>query len=122
MSLLSHISSKVKKQMLDDPFFATCAFKHMHVCGGRVTWEHALIFGGKRMNVFGSIIPCCEKAHGVLRYQDSKEEIPKEMRVWVALNIIDMDMLKKEYPRQDWEQKLKYLNSKYGEYRVRKIV
>ena len=114
--MISKIPAKLKKEMSDDPYFSICAFKDMHECGGGVTWEHSLMGKGKRLNLMGAIIPCCEKAHGVCRYQGSKEELPKDMRVWVSLNIIDMDMLIKEYPKQDWRQKQKYLNIKYGKY------
>jgi hypothetical protein len=116
MSMISKIPDKLKREMSDDPYFSICAFKDMHECGGRVTWEHAIESRGTRLNVLGAIIPCCEKAHGVCRYQGSKEELPKDMRVWVSLNIIDMNMLIEESPKQDWIQKRKYLNIKYGKY------
>ena len=90
----------------------------MHECGGRITWEHALYYKGQRINEKYAIIPCCAKAHGVDFYQDSKNELPKKQREWVALNLINIDEYKIKYPKYNWEQRKKYLNYLFGNYEI----
>lgn len=85
-------------------------------CGGRITYEHSLIYAGKQVQEKESIIPVCEKHHGVLSYQDVTS-INKEVSQWIALNrMVNKFYL---YPKSDWVTKLKYLNNKYGEYNIK---
>jgi len=68
-----------------DPYYKACARRKDGGCGGRVTWEHTLIYGGKQLNEKWAIIPLCERHHGVNTYQDNGE-LNKQENVRIALN------------------------------------
>lgn len=81
------IPKKIREAQNKDPQFTDCMLKAYpgHVCGGRLTREHAIIYAGKRLQVPWSIICICAKGHAVDEYQDAGT-MKKEMNVWVALN------------------------------------
>lgn len=81
------IPPKMRQAMAEDPYYKQCARVGIgdHVCSGRITWEHALIYAGKQVNEIWAIIPLCEKAHAVGLFQDSGD-FDKEINVWIALN------------------------------------
>lgn len=83
-----------------------------HVCQGRSTMEHALIYAGKQINEKWAIIRLCEWAHSVGRFQDNGG-LDKGKNEYIALKHATDEDLKK-YPRVDWERKIKNLNQKYG--------
>ena len=100
-----------------NPFYQRCALegKHGHVCRGRVTWEHALIFAGRKIQKPWSIIPLCAKAHEVDYFQDA-HTMSKEMNVWVALNMATPEELKEVSKAIDYVRERDRLNSIYGTY------
>lgn len=81
------IPKKLKDEILLDPFYKTCAlYGHReHVCEGRITFEHAIIFAGRQLQEKFAIIPLCAKAHEVDSFQDAGT-MRKGMNMWVALN------------------------------------
>jgi hypothetical protein len=79
------ISPKLKEEMERDPYYKKCARIQDGGCGGRITWEHALIFAGRQINAKWAIIPLCEYHHAVGAYQD-RGNLLKEKNVWIALN------------------------------------
>lgn len=100
------------KELLDDKFYETCVRSKENNCHGKITLEHALIFGGKQVQEKFAIIPVCAYHHGVNEYQDSGD-LNKEYHWWIALSrATDEDLAK--YSKSDWKQRLKYLNLKYG--------
>lgn len=78
------IPPKLKKEMLTDPYYKTCARKDEH-CDGRITWEHAIIYAGKQLNERWAIIPLCTYHHSVDRHQDGTG-LDKEENIRIALN------------------------------------
>ena len=109
------ISKKVKDQILEDPFYIRCARAAIlkdHVCEGRITWEHALIYAGKQMDEVFAIIPLCALAHAVDFFQD-RGILKKEIGVWIALNRMTPEDMAR-YPKRDWIRERDYLNSLYG--------
>ena len=53
-------------------------------CEGRITWEHALIYGGSQIDEAWAILGICEFHHAVNRHQDGKG-MNKEKHEWLAL-------------------------------------
>lgn len=104
-----------RKEWAKDPFYSVCALKghHGHECGGKITWEHAMIYGGKKMQTKWSVIPLCERAHAVNSFQDAGTMI-KELNQWVALNRATDDELRAISKAVDYIHMRKYLNGKYG--------
>lgn len=101
---------------MNDPRYKRCALcgLHGHVCAGRITWEHAMIYAGKQIQEKWAIVPLCERAHAVNSFQDAGT-MKKELNVWLALNQAtesDFERFPRAFPSY-FEQKIR-LNRKYG--------
>lgn len=110
------IPQKIKKQIDADPSYDECMLKSVkgHVCGGRSnTREHAIIFGGKRLQEKWAIISICAKAHEVDEFQDA-HTMNKELNVWVAVNRATDQELKAISKVTDYLKVRSRLNDKYG--------
>lgn len=87
------ISQKNREIISNDPYYRQCA-RHMDgSCDGRITIEHALIFGGKQIDELWNLIPLCEFHHGIGKHQDGGNLI-KEKNIWLALNRATVEELK----------------------------
>lgn len=116
------LSTKSKKEIKENPFYSQCALNGYedHICGGRVTIEHAIIFAARQVDEPWALVPICAKFHGVDRFQDNGELI-KEMTEWVALSRVTdsqlFEMAKFELTKmKPYQQRRKYLTGKYGIY------
>lgn len=81
-------------------------------CAGCITLEHAIIYASKQVDEQWAILKICEYHHAVNKYQDGGD-LNKEKHEWLALNRATAED-KLKYPRINWEQKLSFLNNKYG--------
>ena len=117
------IPKKLRDDLSMDPFYKKCIRKATMEYGGKITFEHALIYAGKQINEKFAILPVCEKHHAVNRYQD-RGDFDKRLHEWVALSRLFQaeesyqEEMRKKYPRAFlvWIQRLKYLNTIYGNY------
>ena len=108
------IPEKLKKELNSDPFYKKCVRRETMECGGKITFEHALIYAGKQINEKFAILPVCERHHGVNRYQD-RGDLDKRYHEWVALNrMTPQDEAK--YPKVNWQLMRERLNKIYGNY------
>lgn len=131
----SVIPTKLKDELGRDPFYKVCALSVIpgHICQGEITWEHALIHGGQKVQQKFAIVPICEGAHNVGIYQD-KHTMKKELHVWIALarateqDLKDMcgegmykeiGKFQKTYP---WLDAKARLEAKYGPYNEEKAI
>lgn len=109
------IPMAMRREMAEMPFYKLCALRSEHECAGinggpiyRITWEHAMIYAGSKVNEIWAIIPLCEWSH-------LGKGLNKEKNQWIALcRATDEDLAK--YPKSDWRQKRGYLVDKYGFY------
>lgn len=108
---------KAKKVIDNDTFYKTCARKGImgHVCAGRLTREHTLIYAGKQIAQAWAIIPLCAKAHAVDRFQDGGD-FDKEINVWIALNRATDEELQAVSKAIPYLRERARLNAKYGFY------
>lgn len=93
---MNNIPKKVKDEILQDPFYRFCARAKEpdEICIGRITWEHALLYGGKQVQEKFAIIPLCE-------YHHLGDGLDKSINVRIALSrAAPQDLWK--YPRQTW--------------------
>jgi len=95
------IPAKLRQEMASDPYYKTCARKNAE-CNGRITWEHAWIYGGNQINEKWAIIPLCEYHHAVNSFQDGGD-LDKKENQRISLSRATFDDLKK-YPRKNWAQ------------------
>lgn len=113
------IPLKQRAEMSKDPFYHVCARKEAlkdHTCQGRITWEHALIYAGKKIQDSWAIIGLCEWAHSVNNHQDGPG-LNKEINVWIALNRASDDELRKVSKAVNYIRLRSVLNEKYGVYK-----
>ena len=112
---MSWIPPKIKGQIIKDPTYQTCLRRRYfndHVCQGRVTWEHAIIYAGNQLQEKWAIIPICEYAHSVGRWQNNGI-LDKEKNVYLALIRATNEELASISKAVDYLQLRKYLNKKY---------
>lgn len=94
------ISSKFRKQFDIDPYFKLCARSNPE-CEGRITIEHAFIYGGKQIDELWNFVPLCWFHHlgnGLDKNTNQKLAI---------MRASDEDLEK--YPKKNWPQLRKYL-------------
>ena len=77
------IPESVKRILQAEPNI--CALRDYPPCGGRITWEHAIIYAGRQLNEPWAIIKICECHHAVNTYQDGGN-FNKELNILTALN------------------------------------
>ena len=107
------IPLKLREEIASDPYYKVCARIKDGGCGGRITWEHAIIFRGRQLNKKWAIIPLCARHHAVNEYQDSGS-LNKEKNVWIALMRATDEELERISKAVDYKHKRNYLNDKYG--------
>lgn len=83
-----------------------------HVCQGRSTMEHALIYAGKQIIDKWAIIRLCAYAHSVDEYQDGGILDKGKNQLIAIKHATEKDLAK--YPKADWGTLLKQLEKKYG--------
>lgn len=106
------IPTKLKNEMLSDPYYKKCAREDEH-CDGRITLEHALIYAGKQVNAQWAIIPICAYHHSVDRHQDGPG-LNKEINVAIALNRATDDELRSISKAVNYMALRDRLNLKYN--------
>ncbi len=113
---MTPIPAALRKTIDKDPYYKVCALygQHGHVCSGRITMDHSIIFGGSQLQELWAITPVCEVAHGVDSAKDTAAK--KELRVWVALNRATVDELQRISKAMDYIRYRTNLNSKWGVY------
>ncbi len=109
------IPKKMRSEMAIDPAYSVCSLTGVkgHVCGGEVTWEHAMYFAGKKVQEKWAIIPLCARGHAVNGFQDAGT-MNKELNQWVALNRANDEELRQISKSEDYFYTRDRLNEKYG--------
>lgn len=115
---MTPIPPKIRKQIDTDPFYKICALtnQHDHVCAGRITIDHSIIYQGKQLQEIWALTPVCERGHGVDSYAGSDTARLREMRLWVSLNRADQKDLIRISKAVNYIRELDRLNKKYGVY------
>lgn len=112
---MRRISDKIREIISRDSFYRTCSRKAVfndHVCKGRITMEHALIFAGRQMDMVQAIIPLCAYSHGVDEFQDSGI-LNKEKNEYIALSRMSEKQIQDISKAIDYSQRLRYLRERY---------
>lgn len=114
---MNHIPTRLRKDLLARSEYRGCMLRaHKdHVCGGRITLEHALIYAGKQIQARFAIVAVCARGHEVDEYQDAGT-MDKRLNIWVALNRAtdhELALISKAF---DWKHERDRLNRIYGPY------
>ena len=108
------IPLKQREEMSQDPFYQFCLRVQEGKCSGRITWEHALIYAGKKMQDKFAIVPLCEYHHSIGKHHEDGD-LQKDYGQWVAISrMTPEDYL--NYPKRNWKKDLQLLENKYGKY------
>lgn len=110
------MSPELRQEIDADPEYQICMLSGYHTCEGRPTNEHALYYANKKIQQKFAIVKVCAAGHGVDQFQDSDKELPKDMRVWVALNRATNEELRSISKVVDYPHEKDRLNLKYGVY------
>lgn len=102
--------------MAEDPYYKKCARRDEGDCAGRITWEHAFYWKGKRLNEKWCIIPICAYHHAVDEFSENGK-LNKEKHLWIALTRADDETLKKYSKATDYIALRNRLNEKYHTHR-----
>ena len=84
-----------------------CEMDWEDTCSGRLTKEHCWIYAGKQIQEVWAVIDLCE-------YHHLGNGLLKDYNQYISINRMTKEDEKK-YPRKNWKQIRKYLNSKYEE-------
>lgn len=87
-----------------------------HVCEGRITREHAILYSGKRVDEPWAIVLLCAKAHSVDLFQDIGI-LNKSINEWIAISRMTRAD-EQRLNRFNWVQRRAYLCGKYGTFRM----
>lgn len=112
----SFMSQELRKEIENDPEYWSCMLAPYHTCEGRLTNEHALYYANKKVQRKFAIVKVCAAGHGVDMYQDSSKELPKRMRVWVALNRATEEELLSISKVVNYTRERDRLNAEFGPY------
>lgn len=112
---MQHIPQPLLSKILEDPEYKTCARYgwHQHICEGRITFDHAVIFAGKQLQERWAIVPLCARGHNVDQFQDVGDHNPT-ISLWIALNRALPEDLARISKAFDYRREKERLNEKYG--------
>lgn len=115
---MSHIPKWLLDEILADPYYKKCARAGLfgHECGGKITFDHCIIYAGRQLQRKWAILPVCSKAHSVNQYQDAGDFV-REIHTWIALNRATVHELAEISKTIRYDEMKDWLNLKYGEYK-----
>ena len=104
------IPLKIRKQLAEDPNMKVCIYTSEdapnHDCGGRITFEHAIVYSGRQVTDAWATVPCCEN------HNSGRAMVKTYNRLRALEKATPEDLAK--YPRVDWEQEKRFLKSKFS--------
>lgn len=70
------IPADLKAQLHADPRMSRCALED-EACAGRLEWHHAVIWGGKQLQVDWAIHALCQEHHAIADRKDIRARLVK---------------------------------------------
>ena len=61
-SMQCKIPEAMRAELSEDPFMRVCIINDA-MCAGRIEWNHALTYGGRRVNELYALLPMCHLHH-----------------------------------------------------------
>lgn len=72
---MNPIPKPLLKKILNDPYYAICCHDG---CGKQAELEHAIIVGGRQLNEYWAIIPCCPDHNRGNKLNKEKNRLKEE--------------------------------------------
>lgn len=104
------IPLKLREKMAANGSMLHCIHRNSD-CEGRIEWEHAWIYAGKKIQEEWAIVPCCT-------YHHRGDGLDKDFNRWhsilkmIRLNGGFLEVICK-YPKKNWLQEWKFLKTKF---------
>lgn len=96
-SMRSPIPAEIRDVLSGDPFMKTCIVAHE--CEGRVHFDHAFSYAGKRVNALWSILPLCRKHNmGVTSHVQALRRMNLRTRI---AHFKAEEQFRRDYPKSD---------------------
>ncbi|HLN19161.1 MAG TPA: hypothetical protein VK255_03255 [Patescibacteria group bacterium] len=110
---MNPIPSKLRKELSKDPYYNKCCLTGF--TRFKIDWHHCFEFKGAQINEKWNILPVYWRKHSPQGDKDSIHNCLKtrEMAELIALRRADKDVFRR-YKKANFEQRLKYLEKKYG--------
>lgn len=115
---MNNMPPGLREELADDPEYQICMrneLLHDHECerdsvGHRrsVEWEHCWVYAANQIQERWAIISICWFVH-------RGPGLVKQINEWISINRMTPEDEAK-YPRYNWIQRRKYLNSLYGDH------
>ena len=99
------IPENMKREILANPFYKVCCLKDED-CKGRIEWHHNFIYAGRQVNEIWAILPLCVFHHGLEKWK----QIGDKLDFIMMTRMTEQD--EEKYPRFNWRQLQRYLESK----------
>lgn len=111
---MPHIPHDILEILLTDPRYTVCARAAESGCSGNLSFEEALIYGGRQVKELWAIIALCHRHHGIGIWADRGSLLDKRKNEWLALNqATDAELLK--YSKVlNYIERRAYFNKLYG--------
>jgi hypothetical protein len=111
------IPKKDRAMLSEDPWMESCKgiTDSYKICGKRTQeWHHALKYRNRKVQRWFAIVPLCVECH-----RGQMGTIRAINHDWCELLAIqrDTESLKKECPKRDWDQRLKFLLNMFSRLR-----
>lgn len=114
---MNNMPITLRKQLSSDDFYKKCALRNHGECGGPISWEHSLYFGGRQLQEYFAIVPLCHRHHGIGIWMDAGT-LDKDKNIWVALNRATDEEIQKISKVINYFRVRDNLNEKYGIYKA----
>lgn len=93
----SPIPKEIRDELALDEFMSFCIVSHE--CEGRVHWDHAFTYRGKRINAVWAILPLCAKHNmGVTKHVQTLRRMYLRARIF---HFGAEEDFKRDYPKSD---------------------
>lgn len=107
------IPLKLREKMAANGSMLHCIHRNSD-CEGRIEWEHAWIYAGKKIQEEWAIVPCCTYHHrgsGLDKDYNRYCSLVKAIKIYGSL-----DVIQQKYPKKNWLQEWEYLKTKFQKY------
>lgn len=107
---MTAIPLKMRKVIALDQEMTHCFYTKLGrggECQGKVEWEHAFTYSGKRLNEPWAII-------GVCTYHHRGPGLNKALNRFMALRRADLAEVELHYPKVDWKQLYSHLSHQFS--------
>lgn len=97
VAMRSPIPVAIREQLSDDPFMSDCIVDFD--CVGRIEWDHAFKYQGKRVNELWAILPKCHKHH-----DGRSSHVETISRLYLRMRIAHFNAFREfkvNYPKSD---------------------